>query len=45
MEKDIGDKKKKGETADIRQSREEHVESRIEKIFGEGEAEHVRGPG
>ena len=45
MEKDIGDKKKKGESTDIRQSTEEHVERRMEKIFGEGEAEHVRGPG
>ena len=45
MEKDIEDKKKKGESTDIRQSREEHVDSKMEKIFGEGEAEHVRGPG
>ena len=45
MEKDIGDKKRKGESTDIIQSTEEHVESKMEKIFGEGEAEHVRGPG
>ena len=45
MEKDIGDKKRKGESTDIRQSTEEHVDSKIEKIFGEGEADHVRGPG
>ena len=45
MEKDIGDKKKKGESSDIRQSTEEQAESKIEKIFGGGEAEHVRGPG
>ena len=45
MEKDFGDKKRKGESTDIRQSTEEYVEGRIEKIFGEGEAEHVRGPG
>ena len=45
MEKDIGDKKRKGESTDIRQSTEEHVDSKMEKIFGVGEAEHVRGPG
>ena len=45
MEKDIGDKKGKEESTDIRHSTEEYVEGRIEKIFGEGEAEHVRGPG
>ena len=45
MEKEIGDKKKKGESTDIRQSTEEHVDSKMKKIFGEDEAEHVRGPG
>ena len=45
MEKDIGDKKRKGESTDITQSTEEHVEGRMEKRLEEGEAGHVRGPG
>jgi len=45
VEKDIGDKKRKGESTDIRQSTEEYAGGRIEKRWEEGEAEHVRGPG